>query len=748
MALPTWVRLVLLLLAAIPPCHGRPLFDDDVNKIIATQPLLPSVISCSTSGNYTDGSKYHVNLYRLLSAIPVAADPNGFFNGTFGAAGDEVFGMFMCYADDTDSECQDCLTRAPKGIMKVCPHSRTVRAVYNACTIQYSDESFSVADLSVVDMVNFSVAPRLEQTPYRNWNNRYPDQFYKGVVLAGYIMDSAGMSQTRFKLIHRLMVKACQRSARIAEGTEGFPDAEWVQAVVQCTRDLPVSECTRCLSYYTDQLPRLFPNNSGGAIKGSSCYLRYVILTDADKPRPRTVRLERYRYSEGYEEEENEHERRMETKRREHRRKVVIIASLIAISVALAVCLIGLLVRFVLYRWRTWVAAARVAMRSMLYRWRTWVAASRVAMRPYMERPSKVAAYFQGRSARQEELEQGTGLRRFMYDELAAATDGFSGRNKLGEGGFGSVYRGFLRDMNLHIAVKKVSKSSRQGWKEFVSEVKIISRLRHRNLVPLVGWFCGGDDDGLLLVYELMPNGSLDAHLYKLDQLLPWAVRYQVALGVGSALMYLHQDTEERVVHRDIKPSNIMLDASFNAKLGDFGLARFICDGRGSLTTGAAGTLGYMDPKCVFAGKASVESDIYSFGVVLLEMACGRTPAVAVDDDGGAVIHLLQWVWESHGRGAILEAADARLDGKFDEKEMECVMVVGLWCGHPDPGLRPSIRQAVSVLRLEVPPPSLPGKMPVTTYLMQPPADDSFGSSVTSGSGDASTTNSARDKVE
>ena len=139
--------------------------------------------------------------------------------------------------------------------------------------------------------------------------------------------------------------------------------------------------------------------------------------------------------------------------------------------------------------------------------------------------------------------------------------------NKLGEGGFGTVYRGFLHDTNLHIAVKKVSKTSRQGWKEFVSEVKIISRLRHRNLVPLVGWFYGGDDDGLLLVYELMPNGSLDAHLYKLDQLLPWAVRYQVALGVGSALMYLHQDTEERVLHRDIKPSNVMLDSSFNAKL-------------------------------------------------------------------------------------------------------------------------------------------------------------------------------------
>lgn len=407
-------------------------------------------------------------------------------------------------------------------------------------------------------------------------------------------------------------------------------------------------------------------------------------------------------------------------------------------AVALLLCMIGLSVRYMFNWWQRRMAAARVFTRS----------AAKVFTRFV---PLKEAAYFRGKRVYQDELEQGTGPRRFTYHELAAATDGFSSGNKLGEGGFGSVYRGFLTDANLHIAVKKVSKSSRQGWKEFVSEVRIISRLRHRNLVQLLGWFNGGEDDDLLLVYELMPNGSLDAHLYKPDHLLPWTVRYEVALGLGSALMYLHQDTEQCVVHRDVKPSNIMLDASFKAKLGDFGLARFVCDGRGSLTTGAAGTLGYMDPKCVYSGRASVESDVYSFGVVLLEIACCRRPAVARDDDEGAVIHLVQWVWEAYGQGAILEAADVRLDGKFVEQEMERVMVVGLWCGHPDPSLRPSIRQAVSVLRLETPLPSLPAKMPVPAYMRPPLADDSFGSPGTTGgisSGDASTTHSARNKVE
>jgi hypothetical protein len=361
----------------------------------------------------------------------------------------------------------------------------------------------------------------------------------------------------------------------------------------------------------------MFPNNSGGAIKGPSCYLRYAILAN----KPRTVRLERYRYSEQYEKEMVERESYRERERVAQRRKVVTIASVVTISVVLVVCLIVMLVWFLRHRWRKWVVLARVAMRS------------------YLEKLLKLMAYYRGKRVYQDELEQGTGPRRFTYNELAAATDGFSSQNKLGEGGFGCVYRGFLKDTHLHIAVKKVSKSSRQGWKEFVAEVRIISRLRHRNLVQLLGWFNGGDEGDLLLVYELMPNGSLDAHLYKPDHLLPWTVRYEVALGLGSALMYLHQDTEQCVVHRDVKPSNIMLDASFNAKLGDFGLARFVCDGRGSLTTGAAGTLGYMDPKCVFSGTASMESDVYSFGVVLLEIACCRRPAVARDDDEGAVIH-------------------------------------------------------------------------------------------------------------
>ncbi|TVU49140.1 hypothetical protein EJB05_00434, partial [Eragrostis curvula] len=339
-----------------------------------------------------------------------------------------------------------------------------------------------------------------------------------------------------------------------------------------------------------------------------------------------------------------------------------------------------------------------------------------VIVKNTVKKTRKGARLFRGKPVDDDFEEGETGPRQFCYQELAAATENFSDDRRLGRGGFGSVYNGFLTATNRHVAVKLVSETSRQGWKEFAAEVRIISRLRHRNLVQLIGW-CHGGDDKLLLVYELMPNGSLDAHLYNTENALAWPARRGVALGVGAALLYLHEDAERRVVHRDVKPSNVMLDASFNAKLGDFGLARLVDDGRRSHTTGVAGTFGYMDPECALAGRASVASDVYSFGVLLLEVACGRRPAVRVGDD---YVHLVQWVWESYGGGSVLDAADARMGGEFDAREVACTMLVGLWCAHPDRSLRPTIRQAINVLRFEAPPPSLPAKMPVATY--GPPA--------------------------
>ncbi|KAJ4787761.1 receptor lectin kinase [Rhynchospora pubera] len=332
-----------------------------------------------------------------------------------------------------------------------------------------------------------------------------------------------------------------------------------------------------------------------------------------------------------------------------------------------------------------------------------------------------------------DEFEKGRGPKRFQYHELAAVTKNFAEDVKLGEGGFGSVYRAMLVHEGTQVAIKRVSKASKQGIKEYISEVKIISQLRHRNLVQLIGW-CH-DRGELLLVYELMHNGSLDSHLYHKESVLAWPMRHKIALGLGSALLYLHSECQKCVVHRDIKPSNVMLDSSFNAKLGDFGLARLI-DHDSAAQTIPAGTMGYIAPECITTGQANTESDVYSFGMVLLEIACSRRPVVIQEDENKAV--LVKWVWNLYGTNSILDAIDSRLIGKFEAEEAERLLVVGLWCAHPDYTLRPSIRQAVSVLQFDAPLPDLPLKMPVLMYAN--PVDPGKFSFSTSAGGTSSVT--------
>ncbi|MQM14034.1 hypothetical protein Taro_046969 [Colocasia esculenta] len=285
------------------------------------------------------------------------------------------------------------------------------------------------------------------------------------------------------------------------------------------------------------------------------------------------------------------------------------------------------------------------------------------------------------------------------YHVLVSATNNFSEEMILGKGGFGPVYRGFLTDLAVDVAIKKLSERSQQGLSEYMAEVKIITQLRHRNLVKLFGW-CQERGE-LLLVYEFVPNGSLDNHLFKGSKLLDWSVRYKIVVGLANALTYLHDECDPCVLHRDIKSSNVLLDSKFDAKLGDFGLAKlFSIDESCLRVTHPAGTRGYWAPEYVFLSKASRRSDVYSFGVVALEIACGKKAILVMEeDDGEGYARLLvEWVWELYGKGSILGAADKRLNGDFDQLQMERLLVVGLWCAQPDPRMRPWLRQAMNAL--------------------------------------------------
>ncbi|CAN1189943.1 L-type lectin-domain containing receptor kinase IX.1 [Linum perenne] len=306
-----------------------------------------------------------------------------------------------------------------------------------------------------------------------------------------------------------------------------------------------------------------------------------------------------------------------------------------------------------------------------------------------------------------KDLERGTRPTRFSYQELAAMTNSFSQDRKLGEGGSGAVYKGYLSELDLSVAVKRISKGSKQARKEFLSEVKTIGQLRHRNLVPLVGWCY--DEDEFLLVYEYMPYGSLDSHLFGGGSFIfNWSFRYKISLGLASGLHYLHEEWEQCVVHRDVKPSNILVDSGFNAKLGDFGLAKLVehglggdgGGGGGESTTILAGTLGYLAPECITTGRVSKESDVYSFGVVLLEITTGRKVLDPINEEK-LEMSLVSWIWHLYECGELISAVDPRLGSEFDYQEAERLLIVGLWCAQSDSKLRPTIHPAIQALKCE-----------------------------------------------
>ncbi|VVA11630.1 PREDICTED: L-type lectin-domain [Prunus dulcis] len=304
-----------------------------------------------------------------------------------------------------------------------------------------------------------------------------------------------------------------------------------------------------------------------------------------------------------------------------------------------------------------------------------------------------------------KDLERRAFPKRFSYKELVAATNGFANTGRLGQGGSGHVYKGILQDLGCVIAVKKIFAKSDYYEKIFINEVKIISRLIHRNLVQFIGW-CHEEGE-CLLVYAYMPNSSLDTHLFGCKTTLQWKFRYKIALGLASALHYLHEDAEQCVLHRDIKSANILLDKDFSTKLGDFGIAKLVDPWSRTQTIGAVGTFGYIAPEYANGGRASKECDMFSIGVVALEIACGRRTY----QDGEFHVPLVSWVWQLYLAGNLLYAADERLDKIFDKNEMECLLIVGLWCTHPNNKGRPRAGKVMKVLELEAPLPELPHDM-------------------------------------
>ncbi|XAR65358.1 Non-specific serine/threonine protein kinase [Bertholletia excelsa] len=283
----------------------------------------------------------------------------------------------------------------------------------------------------------------------------------------------------------------------------------------------------------------------------------------------------------------------------------------------------------------------------------------------------------------------------FTYEELVEATNGFSAQNLLGEGGFGSVYRGYLAD-GREVAVKQLKIGGGQGEREFKAEVEIISRIHHRHLVSLVGYCIS--DNRRLLVYDYVPNNTLHFHLHGEGRpVMDWAARVKIAAGAARGIAYLHEDCHPRIIHRDIKSANILLDNNFEARVSDFGLAKLALDANTHVTTRVMGTFGYMAPEYASSGKLTEKSDVFSFGVVLLELITGRKPVDTSQPLGEE--SLVEWARPLLGHALDSEEfeglADPRLERNYVDSEMFRMIEAAAACVRHSAAKRPRMGQVV-----------------------------------------------------
>ncbi|KAF5757330.1 putative protein kinase RLK-Pelle-DLSV family [Helianthus annuus] len=307
--------------------------------------------------------------------------------------------------------------------------------------------------------------------------------------------------------------------------------------------------------------------------------------------------------------------------------------------------------------------------------------------------------YIMGKKTEERELrgiDLQTGI--FTLRQIKAATKNFDPSNKLGEGGFGVVYKGLLSDGTI-IAVKQLSSKSKQGAREFVNEIGMMSAIRHPNLVRLYG--CCVEENQMSLIYEYMENNCLSRALLGTDKVLKakltWNVRLSICIGIARGLAYLHEESHMRIIHRDVKASNVLLDENFNAKISDFGLAKLNDDANTHINTRVVGTMGYMAPEYAMRGHLTTKADVYSFGILALEIVSGISCNKSFSYETEECLYLFDWVWLLHEKETLLELVDPDLGSEYSSEEALTIIQVALLCTKGS-FRRPTMSQTLNVL--------------------------------------------------
>ncbi|XP_062222950.1 cysteine-rich receptor-like protein kinase 34 isoform X1 [Phragmites australis] len=601
----------------------------------------PSPAPAPTSGG--GGTSFRANLLAILGALPHAAAPTGFASLSLGAGRDRAFVRGLCRGDSAPPQCLADLQVAVRNLSGSCSSSRRAAVWFDKAYATYADTNASTAAEKDFRAILYDVRT---------------------------VADPGGYEQAYDALMSRLVARAAGGSARMfATGETQYASDDpngTMYGLVQCMRDLRAADCDRCLQESVPQLPRCCSGHQGGVVLGYNCYLRIQIYTYYDlaldtPPPPAAGPLPPVPSP---------------TAGRERRGKRRSRHAVIAVAVVLPLGTL-LLLAFVL----------------------TGVYLQRRRSIEENTRPARMPCLRQRRSIKDDSTYVNVHLEKLTLPVLRAATGNFAAENMLGEGGFGEVFKGRLQDGQA-IAVKRLSKGSSQGFHELKNELMLAAKLKHRNLVQLLGVCL--EEREKLIVYEYMPNRSLDTILFdagrRRRQALDWRKRHAIICGIARGLLYLHEESRLRIIHRDLKPSNVLLDEDMSPKISDFGLARaFWGDQSRAVTKRPAGTLGYMSPEYAYYGHVSTKSDMFSFGVIVLEIVTGRRNTCPSAEDGGNKT-LLSYVWEMWQRGSVAEIVDASLGGQFARQEALACVQIGLLCVQKNPKSRPDASEVVLML--------------------------------------------------
>lgn len=304
-----------------------------------------------------------------------------------------------------------------------------------------------------------------------------------------------------------------------------------------------------------------------------------------------------------------------------------------------------------------------------------------------------------GTRSRLDSMSESTTLVKFTFEEIKKATKNFSRHNIIGRGGYGNVFKGVLAD-GTEVAFKRFKNCSAGGDANFAHEVEVIASIRHVNLLALRGYCTATttyEGHQRIIVCDLVSNGSLHDHLFgDLETHLAWPLRQRIALGMARGLAYLHYGAQPSIIHRDIKASNILLDERFEAKVADFGLAKFNPEGMTHMSTRVAGTMGYVAPEYALYGQLTEKSDVYSFGVVLLELLSGRKAIVTEEE--GQPVSVADWAWALVREGQTLDVVEDGMPEKGSPEVLEKYVLIAVLCSHPQLHARPTMDQVVKML--------------------------------------------------